>query len=122
RQYHRLEHWHAEQRERTRRAPRLPGDTLREARGDEPRGEAAAPRPAGPREEQGRALDVPRPGKAHQGGHGLLHGPRRPPAHARLRQEVPAEVAREPDFRRVVDPRVLAAEGIGPAPEVRLVG
>ena len=47
--------------------------------------------------------------EAHQGGHRVLHRPRRPAAHARLRQEVPAQVGRQPDVRRLVDPRLLAA-------------
>ena len=60
--------------------------------------------------------------EADQGGHGLLHRPRRPAAHARLRQEVPAQVGRQPDLRRLVDPRLLAAGGVGPAPGHRLAG
>ncbi len=50
--------------------------------------------------------------EAHQGGHRVLHRPRRPAAHARLRQEVPAQVGRQPDLRRLVDPRLLAAAGV----------
>ena len=50
----------------------------------------------------------------------MLHRPRRPAAHARLRQEVPAEVGRQPDVRRLVDPRLLAAARVRPAARHRL--
>ena len=60
--------------------------------------------------------------KTHQGRHRVLLGPRGPAAHARLRQEVPAQVRRQPDVRRVVDSRLLAAGRIGSAARHRLAG
>ena len=53
--------------------------------------------------------------EADQGGHRLLHRPRRPVPHARLRQEVPAVGGRQPHVRRVVDSRLLAAGRVRPA-------
>ncbi len=68
------------------------------------------------------APEVPDRREADQGGHGLLHRPRRPLPHARLRQEVPAQVGRQPDLRRLLDPRLLAAGRVRPAPGDRLAG
>ena len=58
--------------------------------------------------------------RAHQGGDRLLHRPRGPASHARLRQEVPAQVGRQPHLRRLLDPRLLAPAGVGPAARHRL--
>ena len=68
----------------------------------------AAPRPQAAGQDPRGAHEVPDRREAHQGRHGLLQRPRRPPAHARLRQEVPAQVGRQPDLRRLLDPRLLA--------------
>ena len=66
------------------------------------------------------AAEVPEGREAHQGGDRLLHRPRGPLPHAGLRQEVPARVGRQPHLRRVVDPRLLAAGRVRPAPGRRL--
>ncbi len=82
--YDQLEEMNLEAKEE--RLARRPADTVREER-----------------------MQLPHRREAHQGGHRVLHRPRRPAAHAGLRQEVPAQVGRQPDLRRLVDPRLLAA-------------
>ena len=76
----------------------------------------------GPGQDPRGADEVPDRREAHQGGDRLLHRPRGPLPHARLRQEVPAEVGRQPDVRRLVDPRLLAPGRVRPAPGHRLAG
>ena len=49
--------------------------------------------------------------KRHQGRDRAVQRPRRPAAHARLRQEVPGQELRQPDVRRLVDPRLYGAAG-----------
>ena len=60
-------------------------------------------------QDPGRAAEVSDRREAHQGGDGAVQRPRRPPAHARLRQEVPDQELRQPDLRRLVDPRLHGA-------------
>ena len=105
-----------------RGAARLPGDPVRQARGDEPGGEGGPRGREGPRQDPRGPHEVPDRREAHQGGDRLLHRPRGPPAHARLRQEVPAQVGGQPDLRRLLDPRLLAPGGVGPAAPGRLAG
>ena len=112
----------AEERNGNAASP-LSGDPVRPARGDEPRRPRPTASPARTRARSARpAIEVPDRREAHQGGDRLLHRPRGPLPHARLRQEVPAEVGRQPHLRRLVDPRLLAPGGVRPAPRDRLAG
>ena len=64
-----------------------------------------------PDTDSGRAPQVPDRREADQGRHGAVQRPGRPPAHARLRQEVSGQELGQPDVRRLVDPRLHRAAG-----------
>ena len=98
------------------RTSQFPCPHLRRARRAEPRGQGAAQEPRADAQAAGRAPQVPHRREAHQGRHGAVQRPRRPAAHARLRQEVLDQVGRQPDLRRFVDPRLHGAKGKRSAP------
>ncbi len=74
----------------------------------------------GSRQAPGRAAEVSHRSKGHQGRHRALQRPRRPPAHARLRQEVPGQELRQPHLRRLLHPRLYRAARKRPSPRHRL--
>ena len=73
-----------------------------------------------PRQDPGRAAEVPDRRKAHQGRDRALQRSRRPAAHARLRQEIPAQELGQPHLRRLLDPRLHRAARERSSPGHRL--
>jgi glutamine synthetase len=82
------------------------------------KGAAQEPRPY--RQDPGRAAEVPDRRKADQGRDRALQRPRRPPAHAGLRQEVSDQELGQPHLRRLVDSRLHRAARERSAPGHRL--
>ena len=73
-----------------------------------------------PRQGSGGTAQVPDRRKADQGRDRALQRSRRPAAHARLRQEVPAQELGQPHLRRLLHPRLYRAARERSAPRHRL--